>query len=843
MSASTSRSFSSVSSSGPSTPWLSPSISSSNWRDGTQHLGSARRSQRTSTEKHDHVAAAYVPNVDPRAASHSMSQDWWEHVLPPGQLAERLRKAKRSTSASRRRNNPALANATPSERSAWKSLSGLPLDRSVSASHSPDMSASSSHRSSVWSQASLSGFRLDDNSGSNTASSADVSSDEYPSPTGSRSPEYRHQPATSTVFGLFESDSLAGPHTVHVPTSPRQSVHPWPSSQSFVSTTSFHSAPVSRSSSTRRARVRSADGMTPGTLNSTAPANVPSAPSSNASSKPLHSSTVPNSFAHRHAKRLSGQFIPHSLPGTPEVSSDDDTNSDSRSSVTTTTQHTRRVSITTTTIRSSSRMSSPPTILRSNFDRPEQPALDISDEDLPFGAGRRSRHVSFDSSAFAKGTSREGPSQDPTSVRSSQSAFDFTNLPSRDYASPFESLPGRSNSTRRPRQGTRVNGRKATSFSLPGSRRGSIHESMPYVFAGSPFEATPFAADSNFGTKPAPKSGHSSAHRRSMSVPDVALLDSLNVAQKQLASAGSLALTLTRQLSAPLRPMFHLTLFLSISSITVVSLACFLFASYALTAWDDVGKRTQKVGRAAGKTREKVETTLSWGMRMLSNPDGSEPSASATEPRRSSRRQHSESNPCGVDGQDRASQGFTKSGHVVFLPLRMALAGTGSILHRVAPASIAGLFGQSDSVHAKSSRAKNKAGKPSSLPPRPPLSTLVPSIMFTLVLAIGAGLASFFASRRAAAEAAAAAGGGAAGSTHAMPASMSSSGGDSSYGMPSAAYVHVPSASRPVSPSSSPFLGRSRFPSNDTGTKPQLRRHFDADFPASSPQTATVAAS
>ncbi len=173
-------------SSGSSTPWLSPEVPSNTWRGlyATSADLSRRSSSGSTSANHTSLSSEPSSSRDPH------SQEWWEHVLPPGQLAERLRKAQRSSSSSRRRNNPALANATPSERSAWKRLSGLPKE--FDQGRSGASSTTSSRRSSFQSSAATlprsalrSSQRTHDAAGihfgsmSQSESSADVSSDEH----------------------------------------------------------------------------------------------------------------------------------------------------------------------------------------------------------------------------------------------------------------------------------------------------------------------------------------------------------------------------------------------------------------------------------------------------------------------------------------------------------------------------------------------------------------------------------------------------------------------------------------------------------------------------------------
>ncbi|CBQ69897.1 conserved hypothetical protein [Sporisorium reilianum SRZ2] len=845
MAASTTLRPHSSNSSGSSTPWLSPEPASTTWRHSYTSSTDLRR--RTSTASpHLHAATtASAMNTDPSTSSSSSSRDahsqeWWEHVLPPGQLAERLRKAQRSTSASRRRNNPALANATPSERSAWKRLSGLPTEKHQH-ERSESSTATSSRRSSFQSGASSaatvprsamrSSHRSHDAASVNignlsqSESSAEVSSDEFG---GSSTRQHSPQNQTRFAFPSGERDSATP-----LP-SRRPGIKTTGNSPDLVSSSSWtgdafdSSRSISRSSGGRRKRVMSEDGIassffasTQSSSSSSSSYRLPGSHSAVHLSQLASISSETTTWTTTPADRARAKYTHHSLPDTPELSSEDDGGADVTSfSATTTAQRVRKISTTKTIVRtssgsaSSSNTTSPPTILRSHFDRPEEPPSHIASDDVDgyiSPPGRRDRHVSFDQ---ATEIPRRASVQDWSEpMTSSQSTFSFGSLPGRDHASPFDSLPPRSNSTRQPRQGVCTSGRRTTSFSLPGSRRGSIRGDSPFQFHASTAAAEAAAAGSqDFGSK----------HRRAGSIPDVVLLESLNVAHKQLASAGNLALTLTRQLSAPLRPVFHMTLFLSISSITVLSLACFLCASYMLTAWDDVSKRTHKVGEVAGRTKHRFERTLDWGFRMLAPTEGSSSSRSGGEGRASSGKARADGEAASGGGAAASSSGSASgraketekrggpvraAGHALLWPARMAFSGATMVAHTLTPPVISNMFSGTQQRDRPGPTKKSRTG--STLPPRPPLSTLLPSILFTLLLAIGAGLTSFLASRRAAAEAASApASSGAAG---ARAYSVPLSGSSPDFGGGGMAWGHFgPSSTTPSSASASPFVGARR---------------------------------
>lgn len=741
----------SSSSSASSTPWLSPEASSCTWR--TSSTSSSNFSHHSSpgpvSFSFNTMDSATLPPRDPH------SQEWWEHILPPGQLAERLRKAQRSSSASRRRNNPALAHATPSERSAWKRLSGLPTEQRQQ-DQSESSTAASSRRSSfhAGTSATLPRSALKSSHRSHDAASlkhahahqsesslADGSSDEFGgASTGQHTPQHHIRFAFPTAEERdFSSTRRPGVRTTA--NSPEMvSSCTWSESTS-VTDASDSGHTFSRSTSGRRMRVMSEDGIASSLFASSQSSSschrIPVSHSAVHLGKYATGANNPSTWTSLAADQSApSKYANHALPDTPELSSDD--SADVTKFSTTTAQRVRKSSTTRTTLRCSSwtttaKLASAPTIAHTHADRRRAPACSVSVEDADAYVGpanRRDRHVSFDQ---ATRIHQQPTVEDyPEPLSSSQSALNF--------GTTFDSLPPRSNSTRRARQGVRASARRTTSFSLPNSRRGSLREDSAFQHAGTRTGGA------------APSAGaRAQQHRRSSSVPDAVLLESLNVAHKQLASAGNLALALTRQLSAPLRPVLHMTLFLSISSITVLSLACFLCASYMLTAWDDVSERTQRVGAVAGRTRHRFGTTLDWGLRMLAVDVGSSASASAsTSTNSEARHQPSVPNQRRFASTSRSSDTHTRRAavlaarHVIFWPARLAFSATTMVAHTITPPSISNMF-------AKSHQPKPK--RTSSLPPRPPLSTLVPSILFTLVLAIGAGLTSFLASRNAAAQA------------------------------------------------------------------------------------------
>ncbi|PWN35005.1 uncharacterized protein FA14DRAFT_178393 [Meira miltonrushii] len=220
------------------------------------------------------------------------------------------------------------------------------------------------------------------------------------------------------------------------------------------------------------------------------------------------------------------------------------------------------------------------------------------------------------------------------------------------------------------------------------------------------------------------------------------LSNSLGVAHTQLSSARSLAMALTRQLSAPLRPFFHLTLLVSISSVAFVALASFLFAGYMCTVWDDVNSRGKSLQNNVTSARKTLESRVQWTRTLLGISSSEE--KAGTE-------QTNVNEPEPVKPADNKTQSALVR-FVFALPIA------------VAQSLIPSVVGNKDSHSTHTTSAPPGAKRPQStrragrtdtnafntLPPRPPLSSLLPSIAFTIVIAFGAGLASFFANRAAA---------------------------------------------------------------------------------------------
>lgn len=225
------------------------------------------------------------------------------------------------------------------------------------------------------------------------------------------------------------------------------------------------------------------------------------------------------------------------------------------------------------------------------------------------------------------------------------------------------------------------------------------------------------------------------------------LTNSLGVAHNQLSSARSLAMALTRQLSAPLRPFFHLTLLVSISSVAFVALASFLFAGYMCTVWDDVNSRGKSLQNNVTSARKTLESRVQWTRTMLG--------IGSSEEKIGTENSNAKEAEAAIKNAEQNKKGSLGS-FVFALPIAVAQSLIPSVVtgrkdthtHSTPYTTSAPSGGKRTYSSRRASRNENNAFH--TLPPRPPLSSLLPSIAFTIVIAFGAGLASFFANRAAA---------------------------------------------------------------------------------------------
>lgn len=296
-------------------------------------------------------------------------------------------------------------------------------------------------------------------------------------------------------------------------------------------------------------------------------------------------------------------------------------------------------------------------------------------------------------------------------------------------------------------------GKRSTCYSAPTSpRMAALHlagEAKERSYSKLSRETTP--TSSGRSTPKTRSRKNSFNEEEDADVARLAVLsNSLGVAHTQLSSARSLAMALTRQLSAPLRPFFHLTLLVSISSVAFVALASFLFAGYMCTVWDDVNSRGKSLQNNVTSARKTLESRVQWTRKML----GVGASDEKKDPKQSSA---NEANPANEAGQNAPS--------TLTMPIRYAFALPIAVVQSFIPSITTTKSGKKDThaTHATSSApsgakrsyssrraSRNDGNAYHTLPPRPPLSSLLPSIAFTIVIAFGAGLASFFANRAAA---------------------------------------------------------------------------------------------
>ncbi|KAE8215164.1 hypothetical protein CF327_g1512 [Tilletia walkeri] len=338
------------------------------------------------------------------------------------------------------------------------------------------------------------------------------------------------------------------------------------------------------------------------------------------------------------------------------------------------------------------------------------------------------------------------------------------------------------------------------------SRGGYRHPSRPFGASsttatssnprGTTFEHT---YESLYGTQHhLVSAGNALAGAQIMS--EEALLRTMSVAQMQLASAGNLALTLTRQLSEPLRPMFHVALLIGISSFTLLSLIAFMSVGYGLSIWDDVSSRAGSVasnpsaGVLRASARKNVEASVRWGKRMLAGSLesafvlgwGSAALDESINGAASASASASASAGEGVGDGEKGKSAF-ESGKTVPPPppggpgFSRASGGrrmrTGSMPSHVPWAAMhAQNVPSSSSTPGGGSESKDKPAPPTSsdeydfhaadregrgrgdgvpggpttstFPPRPPLTVLIPSIMLTLLIAVGASLVRMFIQRQ-----------------------------------------------------------------------------------------------
>ncbi|UZJ54303.1 hypothetical protein CBS101457_003623 [Exobasidium rhododendri] len=682
---------------------------------GSQILSGSSRLARTSSTTSD------------RQRSRPKDQ-WWEHVLPPGQLAERFRRAQQGSSSESTRSLAAiedrskaarknvLSEATPSERKIWTSLADFGRgDGRIE----PNRSEANSSRSSVGS---LRSIRSDNSSISNGTSIHSVEEGTLHRRGTSEREDWEQRSKGRDVSGTISPPYL-------------------------------HS--MSRSTTCRRSRVLdsndgglgSANGAKAGQVsdvdlkerlgqwNSKLPFQPPSRTSSHTSLRPF-------------PRSVEGRMSPtRVLSDTPEVSSDEEHKSDEEYSMSTTTK-TKKTTIRRTTKqsnsvnvvetvrdatpRSSKRRSMP--IFAAPTPSPRRTSLTaVANTD---GSHTSSlRHVSFSQNVEVSGGEKQSSQTLGRQLGRSHSLLNDTSSKGRSWQpdparQPLKVFP------------TLASGAIFTDPSVPppSSVRG---RRMPCYSAPTSPRLVPESLEKT-ATRPLAETSLKLSEEGTSKLQDVALLSSSEVAQTQMASANSLALTFTHHLSLSLKPMLYLTILLSISSFAFVALAGCLVIGYMITAWDDVNSR--------GKVIQKnVSSVKSWcGKLLLGGQDGSSPP-----PPDASSLKH-----------DDEQQHHHTSSRMLSAPIRFAFAFPATIAYKLTPTAISDTLGlgsereddtasrstnphTSSSSHGgmKGSRSDSPPDFRASIPPRPPLSALLPSILLTILLALGAGIISFFVNR------------------------------------------------------------------------------------------------
>ncbi|CAO1633509.1 unnamed protein product [Jaminaea pallidilutea] len=266
---------------------------------------------------------------------------------------------------------------------------------------------------------------------------------------------------------------------------------------------------------------------------------------------------------------------------------------------------------------------------------------------------------------------------------------------------------------------------------------------------------------------------------------EVAMLRSLQSAHQQISKTTSTALHFSRSILAVpapvLRPLLQATLLWWVSSATLFALAACLVLSFFLTAWDDMGasasgRRRQKkaataaaaatahsesVGRAAPTSSASTSDADDSG-----SPPDSQPSSTSTS-RRSSL---ASSTFHAVDVAGKAaldSLVITPLCIVSKVPLAVAKSLTPTTVPSQTSANGKGKGQDGDekqsasdeaTLNAQSSRVgndtdtasgyKKKSSGPGPMPPRPPLLSLIPSIFLTLFVFVSANLFEGLAKRQ-----------------------------------------------------------------------------------------------
>lgn len=388
------------------------------------------------------------------------------------------------------------------------------------------------------------------------------------------------------------------------------------------------------------------------------------------------------------------------------------------------------------------------------------------------------------------------PSRLPADPLSSVSQRRTTDVPTSQYPSAIESLAASgaqhwfnaASSTTMSRRRTRTLSRDAfasqrtATARRPGSAgesarqspRGSIHLSDGEKDRVTDSLAARRTGRSMHGSKVALE------YPTTMDLQHLPLTRSLQNAQHSLFRTTTNALGFSRSLlSVPgplLRPLLHFTLIWCVSGATVMALVGCLMMSYFLTAWDDVAP-SRKAGHTQSKGKESQASTR------RGEQDDDESGSSTV----SSYGLNTGSNTTATTTSGETSPGTTPSSrrssttmeltrhaldHLVLHPLSYAASVPIAVAKSFTPsmvesasassrrASLAAEEGtrhsaahhryvgpEKESVSPPSTPPTSSATsapppppRPKDLPPRPPLSALIPSMLFTILIAVGAGL-------------------------------------------------------------------------------------------------------
>ncbi|PWN22201.1 hypothetical protein BCV69DRAFT_276208 [Microstroma glucosiphilum] len=256
---------------------------------------------------------------------------------------------------------------------------------------------------------------------------------------------------------------------------------------------------------------------------------------------------------------------------------------------------------------------------------------------------------------------------------------------------------------------------------------------------------------------------------------------SLQHAQDSLFRTTTNALGFSRSLlSVPgplFRPLLHFTLIWCVSGATVMALVGCLMMSYFLTAWDDVAP-SRKWAHSQSKGKQRAASEMREGQ--YDDDSGSSTISSDglnTGTNTTATTTSGETSPGTNPSSRRSSTTMELTRHALdhlvlhpltyaaSVPIAVAKSFTPSMVESASASSRRASLAAEDAMRHPSSlhrhpsaanevvsppltspASSNKSAppppppKPKDLPPRPPLSALIPSMLFTILIAVGAGL-------------------------------------------------------------------------------------------------------